>query len=63
MGEIKKQLERIGFYGWVRFIAGLIILGGLLTYDVHYERPVEMFLYAFPAYLLGMDALKWIKPK
>ncbi len=60
---IKKNVSRIGFYGWLRFLAGLIILCLMLVYDIHYESEVEVWLYTFPAYLLGMDIKKVVQPK
>lgn len=58
---LKETAERVGPYGWARFVAGLAILGGMLFYDLHLAREVEVILYAFPAYLLGMDLTKILK--
>lgn len=53
----------IGWYGWVRFISGLIVLAAMLYYDLQLEQDIEVYLYAFPAYLLGIDVGRLIKPK
>ena len=61
--RIKANVARIGFYGWIRFVSGLVLLAAMLYYDIHLDKTVEVLLYAFPAYLLGMDLTKLVKPK
>ena len=61
--RIKSQIKQLDFYSAFRFMCGMLILVPMLYYDLGLEREVEVWLYGFPAYLIGMDLTKLYRPK
>lgn len=59
---IKKSAARIGLFRWMQFLFGVFFLAAMLYIHV-WVKELELWLFGFPAFLLGMDLTKIMKPK